>query len=132
MKQKRLLGFFLAFILAFGSVTGLCASAKEISFEKNTPLIHVVGFMSCPLYENPGTAEEKQIWPPSNDAIIGAVKEVLPSLVSVSVTKDWKKFSKAIVPAANKLFEPVWLNENGEKDNNTGVDFSYPTKEQIL
>lgn len=126
------MGFFLAFILAFGSVTGLCASAKEISFEKNTPLIHVVGFMSCPLYENPGTAEEKQIWPPSNDAIIGAVKEVLPSLVSVSVTKDWKKFSKAIVPAANKLFEPVWLNENGEKDNNTGVDFSYPTKEQIL
>ncbi len=132
MKLKKALGIFLAFVLAFGGMFGICASAKEVSYEKNCPIIHVMGFMSCSLYENPGTEEQKQIWPPSNDAIIGVVKEVLPALVTVSVTKDWKTFSKAIVPAANKIFEPVWLNESGDKETNTGVDFTYPTKEEIL
>lgn len=132
MKLKKTFSFFLALSLAFCSSLGLIAFAKEASFEKNCPTVHVIGFMSCPLYENPGTENQKQIWPPSNDAIIGAVKEALPALVSVSVTKDWKKFSDAVIPAANKIFEPVWLNESGENDSNTGIDFSYPTKEEVL
>lgn len=132
MKPKKLLGVFLAFVLAFGGMFGICASAKEISYEKNCPLIHIMGFMSNNLYENPGTEEEKQVWPPSSDAIIGAVKEVLPALVSASVTKDWKALSKALIPAANKLLEPAWLNESGEKDSNTDVVFNYPTKSSLL
>lgn len=133
MKLKKTLGVFLAFVIAFGGMLlGICASAKEISFEKNCPIIHVMGFMSNAIYENPGTDEEKPVWPPSSDAIIGAVKEVLPALVSASVTKDWKSLSKAIIPAANKLLKPAWLNESGEKGNNTDILFNYPPKSSIL
>ena len=131
MKAKKLLCVFLALVLAFAGLFSLTASAAELEVEKNCPLINVTGFMSGPLYKNPGTANEEKIWPPSSDAILGAVKEVLPTLATVTVTKDWDKLSKALIPAINKIFLPAWLDKNGEAEKNTGADFIYPS-ESIL
>ena len=49
--------------------------------------------MSETIYKNPGTEQQEAVWPPSSDVILGAVKEVLPTLVTVAVTKDWDKLS---------------------------------------
>lgn len=132
MRLKKLTCIFLALVLALGGLLGLTASAADVEYEKNCPLIYVVGFMSETIYKNPGTEQQEAVWPPSSDVILGAVKEVLPTLVTVAVTKDWDKLSEALIPAVNKFFSPVWLNKDGEVDNNTGIIFDYPSKATVL
>ncbi len=131
MKTKKLISVFLALILAFGGLFSLTATAAEVVYEKNCPLIYVPGFMSCEIYKNPGTEQEEVIWPPSSDAILGAVKKSIPALVTVAVTKEWDVLCDTLIPAVNEFFEPAWLNKNGEADN-TGVNFTYPSKSAIL
>ena len=132
MRLKKLTCIFLALVLALGGLLGLTVSAADAEYEKNCPLIYVEGFMSETIYKNPGTEQQEAVWPPSSDVILGAVKEVLPTLVTVAVTKDWDKLSEALIPAVNKFFSPVWLNKDGEVDNNTGVIFDYPSKATVL
>lgn len=132
MKLKKLACVFLALVLAFCGLFALTASAAETEYKKNCPLINVTGFMSNSIYKNPGTENEEAIWPPSKDAILGAVKEVLPTLSTVTVTKDWKKLNKVLIPAVNKLFAPVWITKDGEAGESTGINFTYPSKGAIL
>lgn len=132
MRLKKLTCIFLALILALGGLLGLTASAADAELQKNCPLIYVEGFMAETIYKNPGTEQQEAVWPPSNDAILGAVKEALPALATVAVTKDWDKLCETLIPAVNKLFSPVCLNKDGEVDNNTGVIFNYPSKSTVL
>ena len=132
MKLKKLACVFLALVLAFCGLFALTASAAEAEYKKNCPLINVTGFMSNSIYKNPGTENEEVIWPPSKDAILGAVKEVLPTLSTVTVTKDWEKLNKVLIPAVNKLFAPVWITKDGEAGESTGINFTYPSKGAIL
>ncbi len=131
MKLKKTLSLVLALVLAFSGLCGLTASAKEISYTKNCPVVYVIGFMSDELYRNPGTDEQEVIWPPSTESILSAVKSVIPSLLEVSLTKDWDKFTDAVIPAANSILAPACLNKSGEVDNNTGIIFEYPTEEEV-
>lgn len=125
---KRLVSLLLAILLAF-SMTTLLAGAK--SEKARYPHIYIHGFMAETLYENPGTDEQKKIWPPSTDVITSAVKEMIPTLATAAITGNSKALADSLVPAAKKILEPAFLDKNGEAPANTGVDFVYPTKEEI-
>ncbi len=132
MKLKKLVCVFLALVLAFCGLFALTASAAGAEYEKNCPLISVPGFMTDSIYKNPGKENEEAVWPPSKEAILNAVKDVLPTLSTVAVTKDWEKLNKVLIPAVNKLFSPVWITKDGEAGESTGINFTYPSKESIL
>ena len=80
MKLKKLVCVFLALVLAFCGLFALTASAAGAEYEKNCPLISVPGFMTDSIYKNPGKENEEAVWPPSKEAILNAVKDVLPTL----------------------------------------------------
>ena len=68
MKARKFFAFILAFILVCTAVLPMTAFAAGIEISKDCPYIYVVGFMSEPLYKNPSTEKQEQIWPPTNSS----------------------------------------------------------------
>ncbi len=131
MKMKKLVAAILAVILVFATFIPMTAFAADIEYSKDCPYIHVVGFMSEPLYKNPGTDEQEQVWPPKSEDILTVVKKVLPSLAVASATKEWDMLCDVLIPEVKKLFDPACLDKNGNASNNTGIDYSYPSEKVV-
>ena len=131
MKARKFFAFILAFVLVCTAVLPMTAFAAGIEISKDCPYIHVIGFMSEPLYKNPGTEKQEQIWPPKSEDIVAAVKKTLPTLAIASATKEWDMLCDVLIPEVKKLFEPACLDKNGNAVENTGIDYSYPTEQFI-
>lgn len=126
---RKLLALALALVMAL-SVLPL-ALAKEVSYTQNCPYIYIHGFAANVLYDDPTSPDAKAIFPPETDAIMDTVKEALPAFALYALNKDGDKLAESIVPVFLKLFEPVFLDNEGNVPNKSGVKFSYPSKSSI-
>ncbi len=114
-------------IIPVFSVTGNAVSAYNI----DCPYIFIHGFMGSVIYTNPDDPDSPEAWPPSSDNIKSAVGEMLPLLGRLIINHNWEKFSDSLIPIVNDLLSPIYLDENGEVNNNSGVRWSYPSKDSI-
>lgn len=121
--MKRFLCVFLCVLLLVGALP-FCAGARS---EAKTPIIHLYGFMSCPIYADDGT----RLFPMEKDVILDAVKKLLPSISALAFDKDWMKFGDRLIPAINELLLPIAGDAQGVPKAGTGVQFTYPSAEEI-
>lgn len=98
---------------------------------QNCPYIFVHGFMAVDLYENLGTENQRVIWPPSKYDLTEAAKNSIIPIGEYFIDRDWDKLSDSIIPNFKSIFEKVFLDENGNPQENTGVDFVYPNEGDI-
>lgn len=127
--MKKVLSVLLALVLMLTSLS-VVAFAYD-GKTKSYPVIKVHGFMARELLADKNDENSDVLWPPSTDLILDAVKKALPSLAKFAVTRDWKKLGDEITPLAKTIFEPAFLDENGEPIGDSGVYFSYPAASTI-
>lgn len=120
--MKRLFCVVLC-VLLLAAALPLGAFAQDTK----TPIIHLYGFMSCPIYDEDGA----KLFPMERDAILDFVKKLLPSISRFAVTKNWTLFGDRLIPALNELFMPIANDAQGVPGEGTGVRFVYPTAEEI-
>lgn len=103
---KKAIALLLCVIMAVSvSVTALAA-------EKETPVIIVSGMNAYPLILSE-TGE--QIWPPSSDSILSAVKENILPMAKFLITKDWQYLGDELIPDIYEgVFEKVVCDKYGE------------------
>ena len=107
---KSIIAAVLAVILAAVPVlSGFASAQSEIC-----PVIDMRGFMNAKIYavENDDTSE--QLWPPTTDKILDLVKNIIGPLAKLSIDRNWDKFADVFAAEANKVFDGLFLDENGE------------------
>ena len=134
MQKRKFFNKFFAVLLAVVMLLVPSVSvyaASEGTVEKNCPLIDVVGFMSDTIYADKDDPSSEVLWPWSSDAILSMVKSCIPALSRFLFDRDYQALADAVVPAAQALFGPVCLDENGNVTDGSGVYFVYPAADSI-
>ena len=121
--MKRILCILLSVLLLAGTLPfyALAQSQQKI------PIIHLYGFMSCPIYAEDGT----KLFPVQRDAILDFVKKLLPSISRLAVNKNWTTFGDRLIPALNEILLPIAGDTQGVPKDGTGPQFVYPTADEI-
>lgn len=127
--MKKLLAALLALVMLLTSlsVTAFAYDTKSVSY----PTVKVHGFMSRDVLADKNDRDSDVLWPPSTDLILDAVKKAVPSLAKFAVTRDWQKLGDEITPLVKSIFEPAFLDENGNAKGDSGVYFVYPAASEI-
>jgi pimeloyl-ACP methyl ester carboxylesterase len=127
--MKKIISVILAtaMLAASLSVVGFAYETKTAVY----PEVQVHGFSYQELYLDKDDTSSDVIWPPTTDTIFTAVKDSIPYLAKFAVTRDWDTLGTQLAPIVRKIFEPAFLDENGNPQGNTGVYFEYPTKEEV-
>lgn len=126
---KRTISLLVALVLLFTPLLSVIANAAD--YKANCPYIFVHGFMGTDIYVDPDDPDSKTAWPPDGDAIKTAVKEALPHLLKFIFFRNHKELGDKLFPIADKLFAPIYLDDDGNVPNKSGVRFEYPVKESI-
>jgi pimeloyl-ACP methyl ester carboxylesterase len=128
--MSKLISLALAIILVFG----ICvpAFASDSIPERTAPVIYVPGVNTSIIYANAGTADETEIFPPSEDGIKSAVKVIAPKLLELAALHDWNSFGDTVVAEENKLLGATACDNNGNPIGNSGIDWRYPSDDTII
>lgn len=94
-------------IAAVGIPTVLAAERDK------TVVVYVNGMGVFPLIENEGTADERTVFPPSDEEIKQLANEVLPAVMRYFTHFNVDKLSDEVLPAVYRLFEPLACNPDG-------------------
>ena len=124
--MKKPIAMLLSFVLLLSFLPLVSAAV-----ETQTPVIHIFGFMSSPIYADPADEGSDRLFPPEKNAILDMVKRLLPAVSSFTVTKNWARFGDRLIPALNDLLLPVGNDERGDPKGSTGARFVRPAKEEI-
>lgn len=122
----RLLALTLSLVLFFSASFSAAAAGKSCSCSL-APVIEVPGVGQTPLYLDRGTENEKQLFAPETDVVLGLVAELLPGLASFALKRDRNAFAAAVMNAAMKQFGAFQMDENGDPSTER-VSF-YPSLE---
>ncbi|MBP9989398.1 MAG: hypothetical protein KBT46_07855 [Ruminococcus sp.] len=125
-KNRSVLAIFLVLVMA---VLPMTVFAKEETTE--CPTIYVHGFMGSTIYENPDDPDSPEIWPPSSDKILDAVKQAVNPILEFSVDKDWTKLAEKITVIGTELMGDIINDYTGSPVNTSGVRFKYPSASSI-
>lgn len=128
--MRKILAFVLVLTMMLTSFSAAAYAAVD-SEDVSYPRIYVHGFMAREILEDKNDKNSDILWPPAADDILAAVKKGLPSLAEFAVTRDWKKLGDKVTPLVKEIFEPAFLDENGDAKGNSGVYFVYPAAETI-
>lgn len=126
MKKKvltKIITVALSLVICLVPMLTVIASADAA----NVPIVDIHGLMASDIYVDPANPDSELAWPPSTDSILNTVKDVVPALVKLAVTKDWDSFGDTVVDSVNEMFKPIYCAADGSVDNTSGVRFTYPS-----
>ena len=130
MKKKfsfKLCAMVLALVICLVPMLTVLANAGDL---KTVPIISVHGLMASDIYIDPTDPDSELAWPPSGDAILEAVKEAVPSIAKLALTKNWDDFGDDVCEITTKLFSPIYCQHDGTAGK-SGVRFKYPAASSI-
>lgn len=129
MKQiRQTIAVLLALIMAAMMLTPIISAAD---YTQEVPHIDFRGFMSYTIYEDKDNPDSERIFPPSTTTIIETAVGLAPALGKLAIDKNWKAFGDVFIPVLNNMLDPIGFNGDGAAKNNSGVHFTYPTKEEL-
>lgn len=127
-KARKLICVILAAMMVAMTFVPTVSAA---SYEKKIPHIDFRGFMSYTIYEDKDKEDSKRIFPPTTESIIATAATAVPVIGKLAIDGNWKEFGDFIIPILNTMLSPIGFGGDGEPINNSGVHFTYPTKEEL-
>ena len=129
--MKKIFSLFLAFIIAFSTVSVAFAEdvveAPEICDGEcgYTPIVYVPGF-GAGIYLNPEDDGATPIYPPSTTDILKAVPDLLVAIIAIA-TGNKPLFGNMAISAMNKLVGKLACDENGDPIYESSIEpLEYP------
>lgn len=117
--MKKIIGIILSLsIVLMLSVPAF--AANECSCEI-LPVVYVPGFGEG-IYKNPGTENEKSVFPPEQEAIDEALPDIIKAVVAGLIFRQYDAFGDYAIKAADKLIGGMACNPDGTSPENTGID----------
>lgn len=127
--MKKLLSIILSLIIVISCVSVAFADAAVAGEE--CPVIHIHGFMAKDLLADKDDKNSEVLWPPQSDEILDVVKQCLPDILSLLVTKNYEAFKDAIMEPVGKMLSKANLDSQGNAVGKSGVYFEIPDASEI-
>ncbi len=121
IQMKKITAVILAFAMIFSLAAPAASAADGACDCGENPIIYVGPLGNSDIYENPGTPDEKTLFRPSTEAIIGLVVKLLPALPSLLLFKDYDGFSDVLIEAVDDAMGAMALDGNGNSAENVAV-----------
>lgn len=118
--MKRFLSLIIAVILVFSFTAPAFAASAKCRCD-TAPVVFVPGFGE-PIYLNPGEDDEVSVFPPSEDAIMSAIPDLVKALAGVIIAGDYDAFGTYAIKGAEKMLGQMACDENGIPLENVGID----------
>lgn len=126
--MKKIIAVILSVTMLF-SVLAPAASAAGGECDCGVlPTIYVGPLGNTDIYENPGAEDERTLFRPTTETIIQLVVKLLPSIVSLVVTKNYDSFGDTLIEAVYDAFGAMALDGNGNSAENVDVKIELPTE----
>lgn len=90
------------------------------------PMIYVGPLGNTTIYENADTPEERVLYRPTTEMILGIVGDALPAAVCLAITKDYDKFAERLCDSLNDAMGALALDGNGDSAENVTVKLELP------
>ncbi len=126
MKSRRLLSLILSFILLVSACLPVYAASAFCDCGYS-PVVYVSALGSATLYLDAGTENERVIFRPEQEDILKLVGKLAPPAVRFAVDRDYNAFTGSIAAAANELFGPLAMDENGDSSPRISTKLTLPT-----
>ena len=124
--MKKLISVLLCVSMIFcvaspaaSALSGKCDCGYE-------PTIYVGPLGNSTIYENPDTEDERELYRPTAEMIIGIVADVLPAAICLAVTKDYDKFADRVCASLNGAMGALALDGDGNSAENVAVKPEIP------
>ncbi len=118
--MKKILSLIIAVILVFSFTAPTFAASTKCRCD-TPPVVFVPGFGE-PIYLNPGEDDEVSVFPPSEDAIMSAIPDIVKALAGVIIAGDYDAFGTYAMQGAGKMLGQMACDENGIPLKNVGID----------
>lgn len=122
----------IAVILSVAMIFSLMAPASfAVSGDCNCgvlPTIYVGPLGNTDIYENPDTDEERTLFRPSTETIIGLVLKLLPAIFGSMITMNLDVLGDALIEAVNDAMGAMALDGDGNSAENVSVKIDMPTE----
>lgn len=118
--MKRFLSLVVAVILIFSFAAPTFAASNKCNCN-TAPVVFVPGFGEG-IYLNPGEENEVSVFPPSEDAIMSAIPDIVKALAGVIIAGDYDAFGTYVMEGAEKMLGQMACDENGNPLENVGID----------
>lgn len=128
-KLKKVIAVFLAAVMIASTSVWVISAAD---YTQEVPHIDFRGFMSYTIYQDKDDPDSERVFPPSTKTIVDTASTLVPALGKLAVDGNWEAFGNIFIPVLRRMLDPIGFNGNGEAKNNTGVHFTYPTKEELM
>lgn len=129
--MKRIRKMISVFLAAIMVLMLFAPAVSAADYEQKVPHIDFRGFMSYTIYADKDDPDSERIFPPSTANIITTAAGLVPTLGKLAIDNNWNEFGNFFIPILSNMLSQIGYNENGEKKDNSGVHFSYPTKEEL-
>lgn len=121
---RRALSLMLAFLFVVSvGIPAFRANAAENKY----PVIYVSGRST--IYKNVSTSHPTALDYSTTDALMSAVKKLLPYAYNAVVLGMWDDYSDKAYEVLMEMFDGFGLDKNGEVQNDTGVLYSWKESE---
>ncbi|MBQ2694142.1 MAG: hypothetical protein IJF57_01190 [Clostridia bacterium] len=118
--MKRFISLIIAVILVFSFTAPTLAASNRCGCG-TAPVVFVPGFGEA-IYLNPGKDNEVSVFPPSTDAIMSAIPDIIKALAGVIIAGDYDAFGTYVMEGAEKMLGQMACDENGNPLENVGID----------
>lgn len=126
--MKKIIAVILSVTMLFSVLAPAASAASEKCDCGVLPTIYVGPLGNTDIYENPGAENERTLFRPSTETIIQLVVKLLPSIVSLVVTKNYDRFGDTLISAVYDAFGAMALDGNGDSAENVDVVIDLPTE----
>lgn len=111
-------------------ITAFMPAAKALDSKCSCgtlPVIYVGPLGNTDIYENPDTDDERVLFRPSTQTVLDIVGQVLPSLISLPITKNYDRAADKLIDAVNEKMGALALDGDGNSRKNVSVKTELPT-----
>ncbi len=120
--MKKLLSLLLCLAMLFG----LAAPAMAAD-ESTLPTIYLSGKANRPIYMGDGTLASNPDLLDREQYILDAAGPVIEKLIVALATDDYSDYVDSLVDATAPIYEDLILDNNGEPQHGTHIDWDYRT-----
>ncbi|MCR4616260.1 MAG: alpha/beta hydrolase [Clostridiales bacterium] len=124
----KIISVLLALVIFCAPIS---AAEGEAYNDSACPRIYVHGFMAHRIISDKEDESSPDIFPPSMNDIFSKVKDSVPALAAAYVNGGIEGFGDEACNVANDLMSQVYLDENCEVKDSSGVYFEYPAASSI-
>lgn len=118
--MKKTVSLILVFVLIFSVSATTVAASEECNCGK-TPVVYVQGFGEA-LFLNADSEDAVSVFPPSGNAIMKGIPEILKALAVAVIAGDDEGFADHAMSAVEKMLGDMACDENGNSVYNVSFE----------